>query len=142
MTAATAVREGGGTVSFEWPRYCLGWAKQPVLEFISSFGMSSVLVDGCAFGMRDKGIPIKKQWRIVTDHQGLLRDLAPWKCSGEHTHKEISGSLTPKTAYYNSLMCHVILTAVFPLDVLPCPSAPMSLDVQVPHAQERNQRGP
>ena len=117
MQVAKAVRQGGGTISFEWPRYCLGWAQQPVLDFIATFNMSSVLVDGCAFGMNHKGEPIKKQWRIVTDHKRLLDDLAPWVCSKDHKHKEISGGLTPKTAYYNSLMCHVILNAVSLQDV-------------------------
>ena len=114
VQVATAVRQGGGTISFEWPRYCLGWAQQPVLDFIAAFSMSSVLIDGCAFGMNHNGEPIKKQWRIMTDHKRLLDDLAPWTCSKDHKHKEISGSITPKSAYYNSLMCHIILNAVFP----------------------------
>ena len=98
------------TISFEWPRYCLGWTKQPVLDFLASFNMSSVLIDGCAFGMDHKGDPIKKQWRIVTDHKRLLDDLAPWTCSKDHKRKEISGSLTSKTAYYNSLAgCYSVL---------------------------------
>jgi len=54
VEVATAVRQGGGTISFEWPRYCLGWTQQPVLDFLSSFDMSSVLIDGCAFGMNHK----------------------------------------------------------------------------------------
>ena len=74
VQAATAVRQGGGTISFEWPRYCLGWAQQSVLDFISKFNMSSVLIDGCAFGMNHKGEPIKKQWRIITDHKRLVRN--------------------------------------------------------------------
>ena len=94
VKVATAVREGGGTISFEWPRYCIGWAQQKVLNFISSFNMSSVLIDGCAFGMNHKGEPIKKQWRIVTDHKGLLEDLKPWVCSKDHKHREISGGIT------------------------------------------------
>ena len=49
IEVATAVRQGGGTISFEWPRYCLGWTKQPVLDFLAAFNMSSVLIDGCAF---------------------------------------------------------------------------------------------
>ena len=110
---ATAVRKGGGTISFEWPRYCSGWTIQQVPDFLAAVNMSLVLVDGCAFGMNHKGDPIRKQWRIVTDHKQLLENLAPWKCSGDHKHNELSGSLTPKTAYYNSLMCSVILSAVF-----------------------------
>ena len=113
VEVATADRQGGGTISFEWPRYLLGWTRQPVLDFLATFNMSTALIDGCAFGMNHKGEPIKKLWRTVTDHQHLLQNLTSWKCSKEHKHKEISGSLTPKTAYYNSLMCNVILN-VFP----------------------------
>ena len=129
VEVATAVRQGGGTISFEWPRYCLGWTQQPVLDFLSSFNMSSVLIDGCAFGMNHQGQPIKKQWRIVTDHTRLLADLSPWTCPRDHKHKEISGSLTPKTAYYNSLMCHVILNAIFPFKM--CAHVPAMTSVPV-----------
>ena len=104
VEVATAVRQGGGTISFEWPRYCLGWTQPSVLKFLSSFNMSSVLIDGCAFGMDHQGQPIKKQWRIVSDHARLLSDLSPWTCPKSHKRKEISGSLTPKTAHCNSLM--------------------------------------
>ena len=83
--------KGGGAISFEWPRYCVGWAEEEVMCFISSYDPSSVLIDGCAFGMNHKGEPIKKHWRIVTDHKLLAENLALWKCSSEHKHKEISG---------------------------------------------------
>jgi hypothetical protein len=92
---AKVVRENGGTISFEWPRYCLGWAKQEVLDFVSSFDLTSVSIDGCAFGHSHNGQPIKKPWRIVTDHPALAENLRPWTCSGDHQHIQISGSITP-----------------------------------------------
>ena len=105
VEVATAVRKGGGTISFEWPRYRLGWTRQTVLDFLAAFNMSTVLIDGCAFGMRHKGEPIKKQWRIVTDYQRLLGDLAPWTCSKDHKHKEISWSVTPKKLHITTVLC-------------------------------------
>jgi hypothetical protein len=81
---AEVVRKGGGTISFEWPRYCMGWARQEVLDFVSSFDLTSVAIDGCAFGHSHSGQPIKKPWRIVTDHPGLAQNLKPWICSRDH----------------------------------------------------------
>ena len=111
---AKVVREGGGTISFEWPRYSLGWARQEVLDFVASFSLTSVPIDGCAFGLSHGDKLIKKPWRIVTDHPILADNHKPWRCNGEHEHLPISGSITPKSAYYNRLMCQVISKAIFP----------------------------
>ena len=90
------------------------WIRQPVIDLLASFDLSSVLIDGCAFGMNHKGESIKKHWKIVTDQKQLAENLAPWKCPGDHKHKEISGALMPKTVHSNNLMCWVILNSLFP----------------------------
>ena len=73
---AEAVRNGGGTVSFEWPRHCFGWVQKPVMEFIRNFQLEKALYDGCAFGMEHQGEPLLKPWRIVTDHPLLARNIS------------------------------------------------------------------
>ena len=50
----------------------------------------------------------------MTDHPGLAQNLKPWICSRDHSHIQVAGSITPKTAYYNKLMCQVILSSIFP----------------------------
>ena len=51
VEVAKAVRKGGGTISFELPRYRLGWTRPPVMDCLASLELSSVLIDGCDFGM-------------------------------------------------------------------------------------------
>ena len=61
-------------VSFEWPRYCEGWdpGKKAVATRLKKELPRVLDFDGCAFGLvSHKGDPMKKPWRIVTDH---LRD--------------------------------------------------------------------
>ena len=73
---AALVLKGGGEVSFEWPRYCVGWAQVPVSRFIANFGLHASLCDGCAFGMTDgEGRPVLKPWRVVTTSKPLAWNL-------------------------------------------------------------------
>ena len=76
VALAEAVREGGGTVSFEWPRHCFGWVQEPVMEFIHIFQLQEAMCDGCAFGMEHDREPLLKPWRIVTDHPLLAHNLS------------------------------------------------------------------
>ena len=57
VTVATEVRKHGGTISFEWPRHCLGWLREEVLQFISSFQLTTADFDGCAFGLMHEASP-------------------------------------------------------------------------------------
>ena len=60
---ATLVRVGGGEVTFEWPRYSIGWAQEPISRFISDFDLHEGLCEGCAFGMADpQGHPAHSEW--------------------------------------------------------------------------------
>ena len=47
----------GGTISFEWPRYCVGWNTLEVKSMIDLFNLKPAFVDGCAVGVVDvKGV--------------------------------------------------------------------------------------
>ena len=80
---AEVVRQHGGTISFEWPRYCYGWTQEPVMQMIRDFGLEEALCDGCAFGLVSDDVPVYKPWRIVTDHHGLAVNLSNYRCSHE-----------------------------------------------------------
>ena len=71
----------GGEVSFEWPRYCLGWLRPELIDFITRNDLFSIFVDGCATGMTNKeGVPVLKQWRFVTSSQRQAVSLAGLRC--------------------------------------------------------------
>ena len=46
---------GGGSVSFEWPRFCDGWQQEGVRSLIRELKLIPVSVDGCAAGVVDEG---------------------------------------------------------------------------------------
>ena len=46
---------GGGSVSFEWPRFCDGQRQEGVRSVISELKLIPVSVDGCAAGVVDEG---------------------------------------------------------------------------------------
>ena len=84
------------------------------MDFVGSFGLTSIPIDGCAFGLMHDGQYLKKPWRIVTDHPLLAQNLKPWTCNGQHKHLPVTGGTTAKTAFYNKTMCRVILNSLFP----------------------------
>ena len=78
---AALVVEGGGEVSFEWPRHCIGCAQVPVSRFIANFGLHEGLCDGCTFGMTDSdGYPVLKPWGMVTTSKSLAWNLSQCHC--------------------------------------------------------------
>ena len=48
---ATAVRAGGGTIAFEWPRGCSLWREPVVQAFVEEFQLHKVDFDGRAVGL-------------------------------------------------------------------------------------------
>ena len=71
----------GGEISFEWPRYCTGWALPELNDFIARWNLYSVAVDGCACGLTSRsGRPIKKPWRFITSSKRQAVSLEKLKC--------------------------------------------------------------
>ena len=51
----------GGSVAWEWPRYCHGWSFPEVQALFCSLPFGKVLVDGCATGLvGNEGLPLLK----------------------------------------------------------------------------------
>jgi hypothetical protein len=84
------------------------------MDLCASFGLTSVDVDGCAFGLKHNDRVLKKPWKIVTDRPLLSQNLAHYFRNGQHQHMHISGSITAKTGFYTCTMCHLILSFIFP----------------------------
>ena len=135
VRVAEVVREGGGHVTFEWPRNATGWGQRAVSNFISDFDLHEALFDGCAFGMCSKGgDPVLKPWRVVTTSHELARELNQCRCTHEKgfKHSQLEGSETSSSAFYPSSMCTAALNALFPwtteavpaMPTVPVPGAP------------------
>ena len=98
---ARKVVSGGGTVSFEWPRYCAGWDLPDLVSLISEFNLIQANTDGCAVGVRSivTGKPIKKPWKFYCSQPQLAELLDAKKCSRDHEHTICSGRDTKLTGF-------------------------------------------
>ena len=105
-----ATLAGGGSVSFEWPRYCDGWREEGVRSMISELKLIPVSVDGCAVGVVDEdGTPIFKPWRIMVSDVHLAAAIGGFKCSGDHLHRRCAGGQTvARTVYYPLALCEAL----------------------------------
>ena len=115
-----AVHASGGTISFEWPRFCYGWAQPAVMKFIERFDLYEATFDGCAFGMRGySGESVLKPWRAVTSSPLLAYNLNHYKCGHpkDFVHDHVQGGLTSKTAFYPRAMCETIVGSLYPYTV-------------------------
>ena len=61
----------GGSVVIEWPRNCSYWNLPRVKAFLAAHGLITVRFDGCAFGMKSGGMPVKKPWKIATNNKAI-----------------------------------------------------------------------
>ena len=115
-----AVARHGGRVTFEWPRYCAGWALKELQALVKELGLVIVDFDGCRVGLcNDKGVPHLKQWRLVTSDNRIARIFSGLRCLHDKgfKHAIIEGSSTNKTGFYPREMCEYIMHALYP-DIL------------------------
>ena len=132
----------GGDVSFEWPRFCAGWALPELTKWINRHQLFSVTCDGCMLGVAFKGKPCKKPWRIVTSSKRLAETLSQYQCNHEQGgHTPIQGSATRQSGFYPPKMARVILESIFPhitwkyISSMPCRPLPVSSqEHRQPHA--------
>ena len=101
---AEYVTKIGGFIAMEWPRQCAYWQEQEVQDFILKYGLVSVHLDGCMFGLvskhgRNAGQPIRKPWRVDTNSPALAQQLSR-VCDGSHTHVPCQGRDTKSTEGY------------------------------------------
>ena len=94
---AKVIVANGGTVSFEWPRYCLGWNLELLKEIEEEFSMKRAAFDGCTQGVVSKsGQPILKPWLISTSSPSLFNRMNGSTCMKDHLHAPCAGSETKK----------------------------------------------
>ena len=92
-------------VAFEWPRMSEGWSA-PGMGALRKILRHTCKFDGCAYGL-----PIKKQWQVITNHTPLVSILAR-RCPGvsdQHRHAPSSGKDLGASAFYPFALCADIL---------------------------------
>ena len=61
-------------------------------------------MDGCAYGLEWKGIPLRKAWTILTTSRELWLTLNK-RCDRSHEHAECRGQAAEASSYYPASLC-------------------------------------
>ena len=135
IRVADVCLDNGGDCSFEWPRYCTGWALPSIQSWISNRNLHSATFNGCTVGVQADGQPAKKPWRFLTSSMRLAKNLASLKCT-HSTHAPLQGKWTRLSAFYPEPPCNILIQSLFPHIInqhvwsMPCVAR-----VQQPHRQ-------
>ena len=103
--------------SIEWPTGCSYWKLPFVRRFIEKSDLIPTEVHGCMLGLKDrKGLPIKKQWTVFTNHPGIIShfDKPCFKCDRSHKHGECRGKDAVKSAGYIRKLVDIVHQAIDP----------------------------
>ncbi len=105
----------GGTISFEWPRFCAGWDLPVLQQLISEFGFIQADIDGCSVGLRSVVTqnPIKKPWRFYCSQEKLAKLLSSKRCPGNHVHTICSGRDTVLSGFYPMELARLMIQGIF-----------------------------
>ena len=105
----------GGTISFEWPRFCAGWDLPLLQQLISEFNLIQADVDGCSVGLRSVVTqnPIKKPWRFYCTQEKLAKLLSDKRCPGNHAHTICSGRDTVLSGFYPMELARLMIKGIF-----------------------------
>ena len=109
MTAAAC--DSGHYIAVEWPRDCAYWSAPGVMDFLDRHELTSVIFDGCAFGLQSvvDHRPIRKPWRVATNSQELVTILMHRQCRHHPSeHRKCGGRDTALTSSYPLMMSHAV----------------------------------
>ena len=99
----------GGRVHFEWPTGCSGRKIPELQDFFNGNRFKLAHFNGCMVGGESF-----KPWTVASTDDSLIRCLRTKTCDHNHTHVQLKGSKTPKSAFYPSKMCECIIATLFP----------------------------
>ena len=125
----------GGSSSFEWSKDSEGWDEPEVQECMQSLGMKEVQFDGCAFDLTIDGKKPRRQWKVQTTNDRIIRELSSKRCNhAKGVHDQLEGSLTKKSGFYNMSMAVCLISTLFPGVVLDqIPALPVTTFNPDPH---------
>ena len=96
----------------ENPLGSAAWKLPEMERFLQHPMVRSVLIDQCAFGLRDAaGNLHKKPTRLVTSMQALVSRLVGMRCDKSHQHAHVMGGskITKPAGHYPLKLCHEIV---------------------------------
>ena len=100
-------------LAIEWPKTCQCWHWKTTKSFLVKHHrvVETAIVHGCSLGLVDqRGVAIRKIWRVDTDLHVLRETLEECRCDGGHPHSE-SFDLK-ETQHYTVEMCKKILSCL------------------------------
>ena len=106
----------GGSISFEWPRYCAGWDLPLIQTIVSEFQLIPADVDGCSVGVSSVASPgskILKPWRFYCSSPDLAKLLGKRRCDKTHPHLPCAGRDTYLTGFYTDKLANLMIKGIF-----------------------------
>ena len=113
VRVANICLDNGGDCSFEWPRYCTGWALPSIQLWILDRNLHSTTLNGCTVGVEADCQPAKKPWRFITSSLRLATNLGAVKWT-HSSHAPLQGKWTRMSAFYPRKLCNIMIQSLFP----------------------------
>lgn len=124
MKRAEEVSEGvcstlddGSDFAWEWPSNAVkGWRSKAILKLIRKMRSLGRPIfwckfHGCAYGLTFNGVPVMKQWTVLTSSRQLWLALQK-RCPGHLDHAECRGVAAQASAYYPAAMVNAVTKAI------------------------------
>ena len=111
------VLRDGGDIAWEWPTTAsTGWKSHAIRKMLYLIRKHNrptywCRLDGCAYGLTYKEMPVKKSWTILTTNRHLWLSLQK-RCPGTHEHCECRGPTAQASAYYPKNMVQAVVKAI------------------------------
>ena len=106
------ILRAGGDVSFEWPRWAVGWRIPELKEFFERWNFKFGCFDGCRVGLVFPEGKIRKPWKFATTNPELAQELDKYRCICKKKHIKCEGARTAASAYYPKRMCKIVMDQV------------------------------
>ena len=117
VTGLEEVLQHGDDLAWEWPSTAVsGWRSRPLQrlqKLIKRYNRQIywINIDGCQYGLKWRGWPVKKAWTILTTNRNLWLTLNK-KCDGTHEHVHCRGQVAQASSFYPPKMCKDICKAM------------------------------
>ena len=114
MHLAEIVDGFGGSWSYEWPAFCLGWKLDPLKQWFGGRPSFHARFDGCRFGLTDRLCrPVKKPWVVMTSNRTLAASLDGSLCQCPRgAHAPCAGSVARSSENYTEALAQAAIHAI------------------------------